>query len=507
MIDQSFSPQNIEKIFDAENKRGVNVERLFEDTFKESLRLAGEIKDIRKNIKYENNQTEKRSLLDNLEKYKTSRKETLGYIFEKISEDLKIYSPTITTKVIGSKFCYTLNPCVESFFYSKIIQKNLRETYKIKQLSRYHILKSVILAISDQFPKVVIRTDIKQFYESIPQQDVIEKLEADHLISVNTRRCIVKTLESYNQLKGDQSNIGLPRGIGISAYLSEIYMRAIDNEINKIDDLVYYARYVDDIIAIFIPNNGRRTVADEYLNTIKSIFKDKSNNYLETNSKKTEPYDLQLDINKLVAIRETSKNNIIIEREIDYKKAISYLGYKIGFKTTKTIPDLGKTKTSNVTIVDFSDEKIRRYKAKIKLTFEHYERKRKHNPMNSFRLLISRLKYLMSNTQLSNNKSNVYVGLYYSFPFVIEGTRLKELDNCLKYYIGRSKLSNERKIELRKLSFETAYRDKMLIKHCFENKIYNSHNAKFNDPINTRNKGIIKFGVKEITSIWRNDEI
>ena len=38
MIDQSFSPQNIKKIFDAENKRGVNVERLFEDTFKESLR-------------------------------------------------------------------------------------------------------------------------------------------------------------------------------------------------------------------------------------------------------------------------------------------------------------------------------------------------------------------------------------------------------------------------------------------------------------------------------------
>ena len=46
---------------------------------------------------------------------------------------------------------------------------------------------------------------------------------------------------------------GVPRGIGISAYLSELFMRNVDNQIQELDDLIYYARYVDDIIAIFVP--------------------------------------------------------------------------------------------------------------------------------------------------------------------------------------------------------------------------------------------------------------
>ena len=32
-------------------------------------------------------------------------------------------------------------------------------------------------------------------------------------------------------------------------------MRSVDNKIRELEDLVYYARYVDDIIAIFIPKS------------------------------------------------------------------------------------------------------------------------------------------------------------------------------------------------------------------------------------------------------------
>ena len=34
-------------------------------------------------------------------------------------------------------------------------------------------------------------------------------------------------------------------------------MRNVDNQIQELDDIIYYARYVDDIIAIFVPQSKR----------------------------------------------------------------------------------------------------------------------------------------------------------------------------------------------------------------------------------------------------------
>jgi hypothetical protein len=64
---------------------------------------------------------------------------------------------------------------------------------------------------------------------------------------------ISQILEDYNSKK-DTATIkhekGVPRGVGISSYLSELYMENIDNEIRNLQDVIYYARYVDDIFII-----------------------------------------------------------------------------------------------------------------------------------------------------------------------------------------------------------------------------------------------------------------
>ena len=63
---------------------------------------------------------------------------------------------------------------------------------------------------------------------------------------------------------------GIPRGIGISAYLSELYMRDIDIKIKSLEDVIYYARYVDDIIVIICPKT--ESTKKDYLSELKKII-------------------------------------------------------------------------------------------------------------------------------------------------------------------------------------------------------------------------------------------
>ncbi|MFM4982075.1 RNA-directed DNA polymerase [Aeromonas caviae] len=100
-------------------------------------------------------------------------------------------------------------------------------------------------------PKIIIRTDISSFYESISHDLLKLTLERHGHLSLSTKRIINETLKFYTIETG--SSRGLPRGIGISAYLSEVFMIDIDDEILKLPHIIYYKRYVDDIIAIFSP--------------------------------------------------------------------------------------------------------------------------------------------------------------------------------------------------------------------------------------------------------------
>jgi len=117
--------------------------------------------------------------------------------------------------------------------------------------------------------------------------------------------------------------------------------------------------------------------------------------------------------------------------------------------------------------------------------------------------LFARLRYLVSNTRLSNNKSNVFVGLYYSYPFISSEVQLEKLDNSLLYYIYRAGLSSDEKEILKQISFKDYYKQKKLVKHSFSNKKYCKFNSNKKDENNKENYGVLKFGIKEITSIWK----
>lgn len=298
-------------------------------------------------------------------------------------------------------------------------------------------------------------------------------------MSIRTQRFIGRVLSSYNKIT-DQELLdnpkGVPRGVGISAYLAELYMRKIDNKIREIPDLTYYARYVDDIIVVFTPHKIIADKDEMYLNRIKEIIRD---NELTINQRKTTKYDLtscliQLDFNN------------------PKSKLINYLGYMIGFEKENRDYNL---------FVEMSNDKLKRYKSRIKESYFHFNNKKNSNRKRAFNILLARMQYLTTNTRLVNNKSKVFVGIYYSNPFLSDGApSLKALQNSHKWWISRCDFTDREKELLLKCCFIKGFKEKKFLRYPLMRKKYKNHNGKKQQFCT--NKGVVQFGLTDIIKIW-----
>ena len=461
MLDQSFSLKSFREIFDIENRKGNNIEKRFKDDFSISLAKTLDLKRINKQIREENDFDKRKELYTKRKAIKKERNEIIDQKLEEISNQINQHCIKILKGKDYGGQSYKLEDNVCNFFISKKIQKNIRETYKVRQSSRYAILSQLINLLEDNCPKYVIRTDIKNFYESIPQKILLEKINNDYLLSIKTKKFINQILESYNGLTGQtdaDTAIGVPRGIGISAYLSELFMRNVDNQIQELDDLIYYARYVDDIIAIFVPQSKK----ERNLNYKEKIEEIVENEKLSLNEDKTETYNLL-------------NNSSILKN-----KTINYLGYKIGSNSENEVLD-----------IKLSEKKLGKYFDRIRLSFEYFSKKRHHNRKREFKLLSARIKYLTSNTKLRNNKDKVFVGIYYSNPFLNSDESLEKMEKRLNWYIARAELTDKQKRKIKAYSFIDGFKKRTFQVLPLKNKINKNHNR------------ILQFGITEITSIWK----
>ncbi len=105
-----------------------------------------------------------------------------------------------------------------TFFALKQIQYNFRKLYKVKQANRFAIVSQIKGLLDDNFPKYVIRTDIQEFYESIPHDILLQKLNEENLLTFYSKKILFQILNEYKRLSGSEK--GLPRGVGVSAYLA-----------------------------------------------------------------------------------------------------------------------------------------------------------------------------------------------------------------------------------------------------------------------------------------------
>ena len=120
-------------------------------------------------------------------------------------------------------------------------------------------MTNIKLLLKTKRPYYIIRTDVSSFFESIPQDQLRHTIMDNTLLSYKSKVFVNAILKEYEiekaKLKDDERDgmkdgCGVPRGIGISSLLSEIYMRDLDGSIKKRPEVIFYVRYVDDIFML-----------------------------------------------------------------------------------------------------------------------------------------------------------------------------------------------------------------------------------------------------------------
>lgn len=425
MLDQMFTAENFRRIYDAENRKGADLATRYFPTlepFTLSIRnKVQEIRDLRKSestFKASDFEARLLTLKSELTALKAVKSSAIDALMDEISH--RVLKPSFKialSQKMGPKgkavFCIDEEP--ETFFVIKQIQRNIHHIYGVKQASRHDLVCQLRDMLVSKFPFELVRTDISSFYESIDRKRLLEKLERDQLLSSASKKYIKQVLDSYDLISGKPT--GVPRGVGISAYLAELYLRPVDKTIRAIPGLVLYCRFVDDIVAVFA-----RPPAGKSLGSFKQLINETlSDNGLALNEEKTSEFNLA-DTNP---------------------KKFEYLGYRFYLK-------------QELFEISPSAAKVMKYRSRMNAAFADYWREKPVNSKKAFRKLVARIKFLTGNTRLSNSKSRAATGIYFNNPLVTDLSSFKLLDGQLKRRIGELKRSSLQK-KIRKLMFTTGF--------------------------------------------------
>lgn len=324
---------------------------------------------------------------------------------------------SLLPSTIGGKKVYGIGNNLDQILAVRFIQHTLKTVYEVKMPPRDILVSQIKSLALDGVPKYIIKADVEQFYESIRHKDLLDGIHQDPELSIVVKRILTRLIKDYVNVSGDDK--GLPRGIGVSAYLSEIYLNEIDKKIKTQNDLFYYCRYVDDIILMYSPE--RKDAITSYLPTFCEILKSKG---LNINSK-------------------TKELNLL-----DVQKGkFEYLGYEF---------DLSPSMSG----VRLSMKKLNKYRERIKKSFIDYANKEPFISQKASDELVMRLRFLTGNIRLFNRKSNAFIGIYFSNKFITDTSQLDGLDKLFQSKITPLTDASLKR-RLKKLSFKIGFNEKI----------------------------------------------
>jgi hypothetical protein len=177
------------------------------------------------------------------------------------------------------------------------------------------------------------------------------------------------------------------------------------------EDVVYYARYVDDIFVIISPKSPKKNI-DKYFSEIKKIVGRESLVLHEDGDK----YNL-IDLSNSVS-KNTHHN-------------FTYLGYKIHIEQYLKDSKMTALKTS----FGLSEDKKNKIEVRVLKSIDYFNQKSKYDLKLARKNLLLCLHFLTTNTKLSGAKNRIKTGIYYSNDL---------LDSCFEKDINTldNKLSN-----------------------------------------------------------------
>lgn len=341
---------------------------------------------------------------------------------------------------IGGKSCVIYTKYSQNLLI-RAISRHIKWRFNLSPRSRDSIVRSVISTLKEGTPFYVYRRDISSFYENIPINYISERTISNHSVPRNIREHLKKYLEAHAA-----SGSGLARGAALSAILAELAMQEFDRSLKRIEGIFRYYRFADDIIAFSTQQHS----------------------------------DFDVRINEMLPGNLTL--NAMKSADCDFhnpstKQQFDYLGYS--FSAPGGCSKFGRTVNTDV-----SENKIKRIKSRVALSFRDFQANK------NFNLLRKRLSYLCANFQVlragkswSNQSSSVWSGIYYNYHLC--GTHqaakftqaapsgIKKIDQYYQFLLRSSKsrffsslssLTAAEKQQLIKLSFRAGFEERITVK-------------------------------------------
>lgn len=348
-----------------------------------------------------------------------------------------IFGNSLNEIIIKKKPAYTISDPT-AFMALNLLNKNIVRCYNIKQKNRNELVSIFISHIKESYPFNIHRFDIKSFYENIDRKLLLKKVREDNILSSKS----VRLLELFFQELDSKSIRGLPRGLAISATLSELSMVDFDSGIASNSNILYYARFVDDIIKFANSSVSKGEIS-------KIIENTKLPANLEFHSKGDKRFSGNYPRAKS-AIQNESKN-----------LEFGYLGYKFKIKNSKNDVDHFYDFEYRTVDIDLSDDKVDKIKSRIIRAFCRFM---SGSNNEGFELLLKRIKFLTGNYEIEKigYGKSVKSGIFYNYKFINDNSGLKSLDSFFRSILFgdtrlsrriKSKLSYRQRIELSRYSF------------------------------------------------------
>lgn len=364
-----------------------------------------------------------------------------GMTMEKLSEALDKSYEEIADDTFEFSFKqvseYYLTDDLPNKLILRKLNDNIKRIYKDEQANRRIIISQVKTLLLETCPFWVIKSDIKSFYESIDRERLISKFHDDSILSYQSMYLMKKVFVNPI-LKGKS---GVPRGMNISATMSELYMRKFDRWVCSYDSVYYYARFVDDIIIFSnsLPDSLK------LISSLNSQLNDLAEG-LTINYNKTELFD-----GKTIENLDIENGKKLIK-----KHKLDYLGYS--FKAEN-----GRSKNRKL-IVSIAEKKVTKIKTRVVKAFLDFSKNK------NFGLLEKRVQFLTGNYSIrkSEEGNSLRAGIYYNYLQVTDNLVFSELNQLLRKSIfsktpnfgGKIGLSPLQKDRLSKYCFLAGFEKK-----------------------------------------------
>ncbi len=290
--------------------------------------------------------------------------------------------------------------------------ENLKQAVVFTTKSRESIVSNLIQMLSEGVPYRIYRLDIRSFYESFDKADVLERVNTINRLSPLTKKNIELLFSHHSQIGG----LGVPRGLALSAVLSELMMKDFDEALVVHSSIYFSARYVDDIVILTSGEEPERAI----LKHVESSL----------------PNDLKLNHSKTRIATFTHVVSPFTIPKLPATKVVefNYLGYKLEVTEPLEIKKVKKQNHRRSVSVDIAHAKSIRTRTRITKSFLAFAQDK------DFYLLNRRIRFLTSNFKVRDARTGRpnLAGIFYSYPLLTSQQQLRELDAYLRHAIFSS---------------------------------------------------------------------